>query len=310
MSTPHSAPAVYLNITTTAGCRGQCLYCPQDAFQFAMGKRPTLLSLEELTSLLPHLSDTRFKAVSFGGFSEPFDNPEIVALISLMSIQDFVDEIWIYTNGEALTPSIAKALADCPLARVDVSCHGFDSEVYRRTRSFIDPLVVRDNVIYLLAHRDNIANLTISVTGPFGSDEDHAELQRLCDAAGARLERRALHSRAGLLRIGQMESELRRGPFRCAKFDFEKPVLVPGGDLTLCCQDFALRHILGNLHQQTFHEIMSTSLARQHVLAVAAGLVDDPQLDCYKCAFCVRLPAPLVRPRETANHASQEAVVR
>jgi hypothetical protein len=105
-------------------------------------------------------------------------------------------------------------------------------------------------------------------------------------------------------------SEARSGPFRCAKFDFDKPVLVPGGDLTLCCQDFALRHVLGNLHAQSFHEIMSTSVARRHVLAVAAGLVDDPSLDCYKCAFCVPLQAPVPRPREPTDRANHEALVR
>jgi hypothetical protein len=257
-----------------------------------MKGRPQNLTHAEFSALLPNLSDTHFTAFSFGGFSEPFDNPEIVSLLSLASEQPFVDELWVYTNGESLTPEIFSQLESIPLAIVDVSCHGFDAEVYRRTRSFIDPQRVRANLVHVLQHRENIARLTVSVTGPFGSESDFDQLQRLCETYGARFERRSLHSRAGLLQIGQIRSK-QPGPFRCAKFDFEKPVLLPGGDLSLCCQDFGLEQIIGNLHRQTFDEIMSTSPVRQHVLNVARGVEDDPNLRCYECLFCVPVPTTL-----------------
>jgi hypothetical protein len=283
---------MYLNITATAGCRGTCLYCPQDLFQQAMRGHPRHLSRAEFLSLLPNLRETHFAAVSFGGFSEPLDNPEIVSLLRLTREQLSVDALWVYTNGENLTPEIVRELEPARVDLLDVSCHGFDADVYRRTRSFIDPEKVRANVLSLLEHHTHIGHVTISVTGPFGSDADLCELQQRCEASGARFERRSLHSRAGLLQIGRGERKS-AGPFRCAKFDFEKPVLLPGGDLALCCQDFGLEQIIGNLHEQPFARILETSPLRRRVLNVARGLEQQPELRCYDCVFCVPLGPPL-----------------
>ena len=252
-----------------------------------MTERPRYLTAEEFAALVPMLEGTQFETMSFGGFSEPFDNPEIVDLLTIAHELEFVDELAVYSNGEAMTPDTMRALAHVRFGTVDVSCHGFDPETYRRTRSFIDPAAVRENVMFLLENHSNIADLTISVSGPFGSKESLDELAELCAVSGARLFRRDLHSRAGLLRIGRSNGKSKSGAFRCAKFDFEKPVLVPGGDLSLCCQDFALQYVIGNLHRRPFAELMAESPLRRHVLDVAAGRRDDPGLACYRCVFCV-----------------------
>jgi hypothetical protein len=279
-----------LNITAVSACKADCIYCPQAAFQAAMAGRPAYLSRQEFAELLPNLADTQFEGFSFGGFSEPFENPDIVELLRLAAAQSFAGPVSVYSNGEALTPDMVEALRDVPLARVDISCHGFDDDIYRRTRRFLDPRKVRDNVLFLLRNRENIGELVISVTGPFGSAAAKNELAELCRRFGARLEHRALHSRAGLLRIGRVAMPATPGAFRCAKFDFAKPVLVPGGDLSLCCQDFGLVDVIGNLHRQSFEDIMAHSPRRRHILDVAAGREQDPGLRCYQCQFCV--PAP------------------
>jgi len=276
-----------LNITATAACTADCIYCPQGPFRSAMGGKPAYLSKQEFAALLPNLADTQFEAFSFGGFSEPFENPDIIELLGLAAEQSFVGKVNVYSNGEALTPERVEALRHVALSHVDISCHGFDTDTYRRTRRNLDPGRVRDNILFLLQSRQNIAELVISVTGPFGSAESLDQLAALCERFGARLERRSLHSRAGLLRIGRLPARTRSGPFRCAKFDFAKPVLVPGGDLCLCCQDFALDYVIGNLHSRTFRDIMAHSPLRRHVLDVAGGREEDSTLRCYQCAFCV-----------------------
>src|SRR5262249_11683963 len=163
--------------------------------------------------LLPNLAKTHFDTCSFGGFSEPFENPEIVDLIELSAAQRFVGQIAIYSNGELLTPAVVNALRHVPLFRVDVSCHGVDVDIYRRTRRSLDPGKIRDNVAFLLQNRENISELVISVSGPFGPSEALQELRELCVRYGARLEQRQLHSRAGLLRIGRLKEPRQPGPF-------------------------------------------------------------------------------------------------
>src|SRR5262245_18048401 len=169
-----------LNITTTAGCRGKCVYCPQNRFQAAMRERPAFLTAAELALLTGLLHDTRFRAISFDGFSEPFDNPEIIDLYAIASEQEHDEENQVYTNGEAATPQVIRQLARFRFGRFDISCHGFDPDVYRRTRPFIDSRRVRDNVLFILENHANIERLVISVTGPFAKPCELDELAGLC----------------------------------------------------------------------------------------------------------------------------------
>jgi MoaA/NifB/PqqE/SkfB family radical SAM enzyme len=284
-----------LNVTATSFCKAKCVYCPQDQFISAMLGRPPHFSRQEFSELLPSLAGTHFRVVSFGGFTEPLDNPEIADLLSLTARQSFVDEVHVYSNGENFTPAMVEMLQNVRLAYVEISCHGLDTDTYRRTRPFVDAVKVRNNMVHLFRNRGNIDRITVSVTGPFGSPAALAELEALCIGSGVSFERRQLHSRAGLLRIGREEDVSKSGPFRCLKFDFGKPVLVPGGDLVLCCQDFALEYLMGNLHRQSFEEIMRDSPVRRRVLNAAGGLSEDPELKCYRCVFCVpkeRKPMP------------------
>ena len=281
-SSDMSAVPMRLNITASAGCRGQCAYCPQDRYQRAMSAAPRMLTAAEFSSLLPRLRGTSFEEISFGGFSEPFDNSEIVELVTLA--RELTDSVSIYTIGEDATPELLGRMSHLSLNVFDVSCHGFDADVYRRTRPFVDPRNVERNVRWLLDHRANIRELRISMTGPFGGAAAE-EMRQLCRSKGAKLVTRELHSRAGLIKLGS-RSERKSGPFRCGKFGFNKPVLVPGGAVALCCQDFGLSSILGNLHATEFDALMDSPV-RQHVLDVAAGRTVDPSLSCYACVFCL-----------------------
>lgn len=250
-----------------------------------MSERPSYLTAQELAAIMPAFGETRFEAFSFGGFSEPFDNPEIVGLLEIAREAERVDQIRVYTNGEALTADLLRRLAHIRFDYVDVSCHALEAEVYRRTRPFLDVDKVRRNLHYLMQNRDNIAELTISVGGPFDSTEQLAQWEALCQRHAVGFYVHPLHSRAGLVDARQPQQR-HAGPFRCRKHDFGKPVLLPGGDLSLCCQDFSLACILGNLHRQSFAEIMADSPVRRHVLGVAEGKEEDTGLACYRCLFC------------------------
>lgn len=40
---------------------------------------------------------------------------------------------------------------------------------------------------------------------------------------------------------------------------YDHNVLLPNGDVALCCMDYGLKHILGNLFQQSYHELFEGS---------------------------------------------------
>ena len=60
-------------------------------------------------------------------------------------------------------------------------------------------------------------------------------------------------------------------------------VLLPDGSLALCCNDFGLANIIGNLEKQSYDEIMLGEKMRSIKRAMHIDL--DADLICRKCMF-------------------------
>jgi hypothetical protein len=54
-----------------------------------------------------------------------------------------------------------------------------------------------------------------------------------------------------------------KGWLYCVKYDKPQFVLLPNCDVTLCCMDFGLKHILGNLLNQPYSEIECSPLFKK-----------------------------------------------
>lgn len=53
------------------------------------------------------------------------------------------------------------------------------------------------------------------------------------------------------------DRQIKTGPFKClfAEKLFDHNVVMPNGDVYLCCQDYGLRHCLGNLYETHFDDL-------------------------------------------------------
>lgn len=59
-------------------------------------------------------------------------------------------------------------------------------------------------------------------------------------------------SRAGNLRLEKRKN----GKVKCSVSSFDHNVLLPNGDVVLCCMDYSLKHVLGNLNKQSYDSII------------------------------------------------------
>lgn len=71
--------------------------------------------------------------------------------------------------------------------------------------------------------------------------------------------------------------------FRCEGERQNQGVLLPNGNIVLCCEDYGLKHVLGNLHKKNYAEIYQASAERRRVLEAMAG-----KKQSVLCARCNR----------------------
>lgn len=81
-------------------------------------------------------------------------------------------------------------------------------------------------------------------------------------------------SRAGNVK----EMEEKKGAFQClfAGKDFNHNVLLPNGDVYICCQDYGLKHKIGNLKETHFDDLDRSGL-------VELSNQEDSDIICRKC---------------------------
>ena len=72
--------------------------------------------------------------------------------------------------------------------------------------------------------------------------------------------------------------EIKKGKFTCsfAGRQFDHNVVLPNGDVYLCCQDYGLTQQIGNLLTTRFEDLDRSAV-------IAASLQEDSDIICRKC---------------------------
>ncbi len=241
-----------LEVTTVSSCAVNCSYCPQSVLADAY-KGDTSLGLDKFREVVAELPPD--VVVHFSGFVEPWLNLECTEMLR-------------YALGEG--------------RRVAV----FTTLIGMRSPNTVAEL--------LTGYADRVDQLCIHLPDEFG----HMPLKPKAEAIDAfrtvpgvewmamgrpveepgRMNVWAPNDRAGSLRVlgsgrlqaplteTRMQADRHVGSICCSYTPtYEHNVMLPNGDVVLCCQDYALRHPIGNLFRQTWDELDRASIAQANL---------------------------------------------
>jgi GTP 3',8-cyclase len=126
---PFGRHITYLRVSVTDRCDFRCIYCMSEAMSFL--PRQDLLSLEELDRLASAFVARGVRKLRLTG-GEPLVRRNILWLLKALSrhLGDGLDELTLTTNGSQLV-RYAEALADCGIARINVSLDTLDPDKFR-----------------------------------------------------------------------------------------------------------------------------------------------------------------------------------
>ena len=93
--------------------------------------------------------------------------------------------------------------------------------------------------------------------------------------------KQTMNTRAGYLSKEGIQVEQspisHKGQVTCGRDEYlYNNVLLPNGDIVLCCQDFGLKHILGNIFKDSYEEIIPSPFASYEL--------------CKRCHNAIQLP--------------------
>jgi hypothetical protein len=244
------------SIDTQNGCVVDCVFCPQRTLQKSYkGERfMTLDNFKKAVDKLPQ--EVR---VTFAGFTEPWLNRDCTDMV--LYAHETGHPISIFTTGIGMSINDIERIKHIPFAGNPNGC--FTLHLPDQERKAKHPITKR--YIELIEHlgkiQHEIHNFTTMCMGAVHEDVKHV----FSDAPVY-----DMWSRAGNL-VGEMimKPELleRKEEWKMANHGekqmtcgcLEKMyhnVMLPNGDVSLCCMDYGLKHILGNLYEEDYEEII------------------------------------------------------
>jgi radical SAM protein with 4Fe4S-binding SPASM domain len=251
---------MHVEFTLTAACALMCPYCPQGLYARAYKRTPGLRSatLDEYKRMLTNVADTT-RNIDFSGYTEPLHNRHWY-------------DIFRHTLEQGYTVTLFSTLGSASLDDLDR----------------LSELAINRIYVHLLDHVAQPAKLEFFIER---CRQHHRDLlfiyfdqdgKELAAAFQDRVncERWTAHSRAGLVDVGRRHVP---GAVSCLEQREFCSVVLPNGDVHICCMDFALQHKIGNLLENSLAEIHNSNGAR----TFRATMASPRDGICNHCIYAV-----------------------
>jgi radical SAM protein with 4Fe4S-binding SPASM domain len=266
------------------GCPLMCTYCPQDALKKSYGKNEKFLSLDDFKTILGKVP--RYVRIDFSGMSEPWANPEATAMLTYA--MEAMYNVALYTTLVGMSVEDAEHIIKMLVFRRDqteaVVLHLPDDKGNMRGFRFSETY---QKVLTMFLQTANAGKFRwFEAMTMHAKGRVHSDIRKI---TGNRDGWSGL-SRAGSLderQVGDQEVEptpRHEGPVSCSFTPFyDQNVVLPNGDVVLCCMDYSIKHKIGNLLDQDYASIFgSPEMARIHSLNTAVGYSKDTI--CKQCS--------------------------
>lgn len=266
-----------MEITPKVGCKVNCKYCPQQNFVNSYYKynkqRNSNMTLEQFKICLNKLpKDT---LIEFAGFVEPFLNK--YAIDMMYYAYECGYEMTLFTTLVGLNKKDLQKVIKLPFKQVVL--HTADADGYAKipvTAEYLELLQIITNAV----KEDG----TAFVNEANCQSRPHDKVLEITD--GKLKIYCEMSDRAGNLENtdGNLTAVSTTGKIYCSRsMNINHNVLLPDGTVVLCCNDFGMKHVLGNLLENSYEDIIQSDELRQ----VKRGMNIDESIPiiCRKCMY-------------------------
>ena len=248
-----------MEITTRIGCPVMCSFCPQvtliGRFKEENPKDQKILTLEHFKTIIDKIPS--WVDIHFSGMSEPFAVPKCGEMLKYA--RDKGHEICVYTTLVGAKKEDIDILWDVNWTSANRLCvhlpddqEHFKAKVTDKYIEVLKYLMAKPNMQERL-HERSVVLMTMSGKG-------------LTDPKLIGIVPQGLGAFQPVTRAGNLSNEneifegqkvpKKTGAIYCnAAPDINHNVLLPNGDVVLCCMDYGMERKIGNLFKQSYESL-------------------------------------------------------
>jgi hypothetical protein len=264
-----------IEITTISHCKNVCTYCPQSLLAKRYQHPDKVMSLDTFEKCLAKVPQDIW--IDFAGYAEPFLNPNCAEL--LLAANKARYNIRLYTTLVGLTEETINKIKSIVFSSVIL--HLPDNEGYMKANVDDEYCRLAEKFIY---------NIGVTSSHVYGSL--HNKLRGIISNCNEKpLNNQHLHTRANNVQSTKIELKPMNyisGPIECGVIVrkggtmMNHNVLMPNGDVLLCCMDYGLEHKIGNLLTDNYDDLFQSAEYKR----VVQGMNGDENIEilCRTCS--------------------------
>lgn len=250
-----------LEITTSIPCINSCKFCPQDKLRQKYQGNHRLSYSEFISALNKIPTDVH---IDFSAFSEPFGNYESSIMMAEAYRRGY--KVALFTTLVGFKESDLQKIKHikfnpCILHPPDDFNFIADEKKWIEAYRIFSAHIHMDHIYY------HIGNLSQAVA------------EAVPDAQKVSILNRANN----VSRFTAPHSQKKAGHITCPMTSrFNQNIMLPNGDVYLCCMDWSLQHRLGNLFESDYESLFRSEEYKK----IIQGTIDE-SIDLL-CRWCVR----------------------
>ncbi len=286
------ASVTEINLEFSSSCNLRCKFCALDHF-----KPKTYMTFEVLDAVFDNLlNDERFsrvRTINLHNGGETLMHPERQRLFERIKYYQLVframgkpfPKISMLTNGMLLRENLAKEiLALNVVDEVGFSLDGGSPEAFEDLRVNAKwekfSKNVRDFIRLKREMQPELKTFGISIIpkpNPLNNSWMHPDFKEITELLDS-VEYRRLHDWGGMVDIGEKQQVNKKG----CEMLMRQMVVLPNGDISVCCNDLNSQGVVGNILKKGLYEIYKGDQRLRYVKLLNEGRKDELEL-CKNC---------------------------
>lgn len=266
-----------IEIETTNYCNFKCSYCPVKFYPYI---DKITMDMKKFTTILNQVKKAGVKNVTFNFFNEPTIDPFFE--YRLREVKKYNLVLTLHTNGSNLSERIIRLLIEYKsnINMIRINIPSLNSDIYYRMTGFQLNSKLLDRIDSL---RLSGIPIELVLNGTRG------EINKNLPLFYEKYPRNIIfsipsHDRAGILKNKYFQNVQVSGElFGCDRL-LNTINVTTNGDVTICCNDYFKKYIIGNLLNNSLEEIMKSDKA-QSIRKMVFGNDSPSDFLCRHCSY-------------------------
>jgi len=254
-----------LEITTAIGCKVNCDWCPQSNLINSYKSANKTMSFKDFKICIDKVPKT--VQIDFSGMCEPFQNENCIDMIEY-AVERF-EKVVLYTTFIGINEDILNRIYKIKHKLNPIMIHVADESNHSKINVDENYLKMVDTIYKLFpdkaycAHGNKHPQINIPKVGIIGACSRGGNLKSISDG-----------HKTDIIYCGS------------SGFLFNRNILLPNGDLLLCCMDYSQKYIIGNLLKQEYKNLHEYSPVLNEL---KNSLISGKDAICRDCQVSRRL---------------------